>query len=120
MKGIFLTLIIITITFSCNSGCPPDITGKYINKYAGEEYHYVQLFSDSTYYHYFKSSEGIINSHYGDWLFFKEDCELVLKDWINYDWNIEDKANTVHTLIKVSGNELVFVPDDNYRYSFYK
>lgn len=116
----------ITIIFACNfliscsTSCDSEIIGKYVNKYRADEVKFIEIYSDSTYRHYYKNSENEIKSATGKWKFFKNKCELILTNWYYYDdlFNKNWQPNIV--FVRIRGGEIEFLADSRTRFSYFK
>ncbi len=120
MRGVLFLLTVVLVLTSCSQGCNSDIVGIYINKFRTDENHYIEIFLDSTYFHYYKDHEGIIRDHKGKWKFSSNKCELLLDNWYYYDSLVPNDWQPALQSVKVYGEELEFVPDSRARHSFFK
>lgn len=92
---------------------PEDITGRYVNTYEPEADHYVDLKSDSTYFHYYKKENQPAKINEGKWRLSvrSHKTEVVFREWVTFGYKGPDSCNGCLWAVKLEDEELIFNVD---------
>ena len=119
MKQILFGLIILFC--SCSEGhniaSQNNLIGKYTNSFENGVIHFVELKSDSTFYHYYKNGTQDKQVNNGTWTILKtkNKTEIVFKTWVSFGINKQNDCNGCIRFVKLKGGELIFdidLPDE--------
>ncbi|MGN6568379.1 MAG: hypothetical protein ACTHJ0_10525 [Flavipsychrobacter sp.] len=98
-----------------------NIVGKYINDYEKGAVHYVELYPDSTFLHYYKSSSGEFKNK-GKWTAWTDEntTKISLNEWKSFgEFKEDDCVNGCLRQVTLKNEKLVFnidLPDEmNFR-----
>lgn len=114
-RNILLMLLLISISGACNfkKVCSANerIVGRYINDSESDADHYLELKTDSTFYHsYLRDSVKLENI--GVWSFDVKRCQVVLSYWKSFGkYSDENCLSGCSASVLFRENELIFSYD---------
>lgn len=112
MKQLKIFLIIFIFLYSCRSE-KKDVTGvigKYINSYEADASHYVELKSDSSFFHFYKKGSDTERINEGKWSSKEKNgfIEITFNTWTTFGYDNGEGCPHCLWSVKLKNDELIF------------
>jgi hypothetical protein len=116
MKQLLVWVLCSILTAGCTNNFAMDreiVVGKYVNDHEKGAIHYIKLFSDSTFLHYYKNHDGIFENK-GTWKYYGDDKKEKISFSFWQSMGVYKETGCINEclrIVEIKNGELIFDVD---------